>query len=152
MKKNSSRLFCNIRNDEVEFQHPVYRLIFEEMQSICDSFTKMEVQQFTRHTNNEICSTVADLLTSNYKLSTIWRRHEVLQQSEDMMLREIVPEMVMVFKNKKVIELIKETQEEISLAQQNSDLENILLLQQKFIVLNELKMRLSKKLGDRIII
>jgi len=58
----------------------------------------------------------------------------------------------MAFKSKKVLELIKETQEEISKAQQKEDMESILLLQQKMIVLNELKMRLSKKLGERIII
>jgi DNA primase len=147
-----SYVINEINNDELEFFHPVYRLIFEEMQRIYKAGEKFDEQFFTRHTNNEICSTVAGLLTSNYKLSIIWKKNEVLQETEDMILKQIIPEQVMAFKNKKVLELIKETQEEISKAQQNADSENMLLLQQKMIALNELKMRFSKKLGDRIII
>jgi hypothetical protein len=68
-----------------------------------------------------------------------------------MKLQEIVPQLVMAFKNKKVINLIRTTQEEIRNAQTSNDTENLTLLQQKFIVLNELKKEFSKKLGDRII-
>ena len=53
--------------------------------------------------------------------------------------------------HKKVIEMIRDTQEEIKNAQTSNDAENLTLLQQKFIVLNELKKQFSKKLGDRII-
>lgn len=147
-----SYVINEINNDELEFSHPVYRLIFNEMQVIYANGAKFDEQQFTRHPNNEICSVVAGLLTSNYKLSIIWKKNEVLPQTEDMILKLIVPEQVMAFKSKKVLELIKDTQEEISKAQQKEDMESILLLQQKMIVLNELKMRLSKKLGERIII
>jgi DNA primase len=140
-----------IRNDELEMQHPVYKLIFNEACNIIDKGKTFDEQLFTRHENPDICSTTVDLTTDNYELSSIWRKNEVLHQGDNLKLREIVPEIVMAFKNKKVIDLIYDTQEEIVKAQERKEGENLLLLQQKFIVLNELKKRFSKELGDRII-
>jgi DNA primase len=141
-----------LKNDELEFQHPIYRLIYEEMQKFYETSEIFDENYFTRHENNDICKTVVDLTTENYELSTIWKKNDVLQATEDMKLKELVPELVLSFKNKKVLTLIKETQEEIQIAQKNSENESIVLLQQKFVVLNDLKKKFSKKLGDRIII
>ena len=51
---------------------------------------------FTRHENNDICKIVVDLTTDNYELSKIWKKNDVLQSTEEMKLKEIVPELVMV--------------------------------------------------------
>jgi len=147
-----SYIIEEIENDELEFQHPLYKKIFEEVSRIMRSGEKFDAQYFTHHKDADICRIAVDLTTENYELSSIWRKNEVLPQTEDMKLREIVPELVMAFKNKKVIDMIKETQESIISAQKNHDVENLTLLQQKFIVLNNLKKNFSKKLGDRIII
>lgn len=139
-------------SDELELQHPVYKQIFEEMLKFYHNSEMFDENYFIRHENNDICKAVVDLTTENYELSKIWKKNDVLQATEDMKLKELVPGLVMSFKNKKVISLIKETQEEIMLAQKNSENESIILLQQKFIVLNDLKKKFSKKLGYRIII
>lgn len=141
-----------IKNDELEFQHPLYKKIFEEITRLYISKENFSDQFFTHHPDVDICKIAVDLTTENYELSSIWRKNEVLPQTEDLKLREIVPELVMAFKNKKVIEMIKETQESIVSAQKNNDSEGLILLQQKYVVLNDLKKNLSKKLGDRIII
>jgi DNA primase len=147
-----SYIIEEIQNDELEFEHPVYKQLYAEVTKLYYSGQPFKENYFTHHENNEICKTAVDLTTENYELSTIWRKHEVLQETEEMKLRVIVPELVMAFKNKKVIDLIRETQEEIRKAQKESDNESLTLLQQKFIVLNDLKKKFSKKLGDRIII
>lgn len=141
-----------IRADELEFQHPVYKYIFNEAAILIDKGETYSEHVFTRHENPEICSVTVDLTTDNYELSSIWRKNEVLPETEDLKLREIVPEIVMAFKSKKVIDLLRETLEEIVQAQKDKDAEHLSLLQQKFIVLNDLKKRFSKELGDRIII
>ncbi len=141
-----------IKNDELEFQHPLYKKIFEEITRLYISKENFSDQFFTHHPDVDICKIAVDLTTENYELSSIWRKNEVLPQTEDLKLREIVPELVMAFKNKKVIEMIKETQESIVSAQKNNDSEGLILLQQKYVVLNDLKKNLSKKLGVRIII
>jgi DNA primase len=141
-----------IQNDELEFQHPVYKQLFSEASKLYLEGQPFEENYFTHHGNAEICKTAVDLTTESYELSAIWRKNEVLHETEDMKLREIVPELVIAFKSRKVIDLIKETQEEIKKAQSEKDAESLSILQQKFIVLNELKKKFSKKLGDRIII
>jgi uncharacterized membrane protein (DUF106 family) len=69
-----------------------------------------------------------------------------------MKLKEIVPETVKAFKNKKVLDMIRETQKMLKEAQANNDTDNISILQQKFILLNDLKKKFSKDLGYRIIV
>jgi DNA primase len=147
-----SYIIEEIRNDELEFQHPVYKQLFDEALKLYLSGQAFEDNYFTHHENNEICKTAVDLTTENYELSAIWRKHEVLQETEDMKLKEIVPELVIAFKSRKVIDMLHETQDEIIKAQKENDTESLSLLQQKFIVLNDLKKKFSRKLGDRIII
>jgi DNA primase len=156
LKKEKERLVCDyiieeIINDELEFQHPVYKKIFDFAVELHDKSIGFEDHLFTHHEDNDICKATVDLTTENYELSTIWRKNEVLTPTAEMRLSEIVPEIVLAFKNRKVMDLIKETQEEINKAQKNKDNENLALLQQKFIVLNDLKKNFSRKLGDRII-
>lgn len=141
-----------IKNDELEFQHPVYKKVFDFAVEIYSEGREFEYHNFTQHADNDICKTTVDLTTENYELSKIWRKNEVLAQTEEMKLSEIVPEVVIAFKNKKVLDLIKLTQDEIIRAEKNKEIENLVFLQQKFIVLNDLKKNFAKKLGDRIII
>lgn len=141
-----------IRNDELQFQHPVYKLIFEEICLFIDRDEKLNPQYFVTHTNVDISRICVDLMTSNYELSEIWKKKEVHLETEEMRLKEIVPAMVTAFKNKKVLSLISDAQDEIQKAQKENDMESIVLIQQRFMVLNDLKKRISKNLGDRIII
>ena len=146
-----SYIINEILSDDLQFQHPVYKQLFNELVLIFQNGQAFDEHYFTRHENAEICRATVDLTTDNYEISTIWRKNEVLRATDDMKLHEIVPQLVMAFKNKKVIDMIRNTQEEIRNAQSNNDSENLTILQQKFIVLNELKKQFSKKLGDRII-
>ena len=95
---------------------------------------------------------VVDLITSAYDLSKIWKRYENFFETEEMRLKEIVPEAILAFKNEKVLKLIKETEDDLRYAQEQKNEERMQSLQVKFIVLNNLKMNLSKGLGDRIIV
>ncbi len=141
-----------VTNDDLLFQHPVYKIMFEEMVQMHEQELEFDLQVFTRHENPDIIRSTAQLVTDIYELSSIWKKNDVLQASEDMLLSELVPELVMAFKNKKVIDLITENQEEIIKAQSNNDQSSLILLMQKSIILNELKMKFSQNLGDRIII
>ena len=126
------------------------------------------------HPQLGVSQVTVDLLTPTYDLSKIWQKNENFVETEDMKLKEIVPETVLAFKNKKVIDLIHETQGSNTfvyqvmapgnephyrysdpfrkLAQESDAAEDILLLQQRYIILNELKKNLSRNLGDRIIV
>jgi DNA primase len=141
-----------IEQDELEFHHPVLHLIYSE---IIDPLNKDDFQlerHFVNHPDEMVASTVVDLITSAYDLSKIWKRRENYYETEDMRLKETVPEAILALKNEKVLQLLKETEEELRYAQEQKDDSRMQALQTKFMVLNNLKMNLSKGLGDRIIL
>ncbi len=141
-----------IENDDLEFKDPALKIIYDKVIQAVSDGKQIDEKFFLFHPDDNIARISVDLLATTYQLSKIWERHETFVETEDMKLKEVVPETVNAFKNNKVVTLIKETQQKIRTAQENNDVDNILLLQQRFIVLNELKKNLSKNLGDRIII
>jgi len=96
--------------------------------------------------------TAADLITVAYDLSRIWKRRENYYETEEMRLKETIPEAILAFKNEKVLKLLKETENDLRYAQEQDDQERINSLQSKFMILNALKVSLSKGLGDRTIL
>ncbi len=146
----SDFLIDEIRRDELEFHHPVYSIIWSEILFLRQQNLPVEEKYFINHPNESIAKTVIDLITYPYDLSKIWRRYESYFETEEMRLKEIVPEALLAFKNEKVLQLIRDTEEDLKNAQLQSNDERIQSLQQKFIILNNLKLSLSKGLGDRI--
>ena len=69
-----------------------------------------------------------------------------------MKLKEIVPETLYAFKNKKVIEATRELEIKLTEAVNNNNLDEILAIQERIINLNSLKKELTKNLGNWTII
>jgi DNA primase len=141
-----------IEQDELEFHHPVLNLIYDEFLTVKDNPDVIPDQYFINHPDATISKTVVDLMTSPHDLSKIWKRYENYFETEEMRLKEDVPDAILALKNEKVLRLLKDAEEELRYAQEEKNEERIQSLQVKFIVLNNLKITLSKGLGDRIII
>jgi len=141
-----------IEQDELEFHHPVLNLIYDEFIKLKNTPGVNADQYFINHSDESISKTVVDLMTSPHDLSKIWKRYENYFETEEMRLKEDVPEVILALKNEKVLRLLKDAEEELRYAQEEKNEERIQALQVKFIVLNNLKITLSKGLGDRIII
>jgi len=139
-------------NDELELDNPVYRQIFEEIQQQTNSNNHLDEKYFINHPDESIRTLSADLLSLSYDLSKIWQKHESYVESEDMKLKEIIPETLIAFKNKKIMLAIRETQDLLRSAQEKKNQDDIEILQERFIILNRLKKKLAKDLGDRIIL
>lgn len=148
----SKYLVTEIINDELDFRDDVLKSIFIEIKTTISEGNTIDEKYFLFHSDDIIARVAVDLLTSTYQLSKIWQKHEAYVETEDMKLKEIVPETINAFKNQKVMTLIRDTQKQLKIAQESDDTDNILLLQQRFIILNELKKSISKSLGDRIIL
>lgn len=149
----SQYIVDEIREDELEFQHPVYRKVFEMVSDMVDRKMKIDANYFIMHENIEISTAAVDMLTESYddKMSKIWSKNEVKLETEEMKLKDIIPELIVSFKNKKVLDMIKESQEELLQAQNiNTNDESLNLLIIKRQILNELRRNISKELGDRI--
>lgn len=143
-----------LREDSLEFLHPVYRRIFETITGWVDRKMRIDNNYLVMNEDIEITSTAVEMMTTSYdeQMSVLWSKHDVKLETEEMKLKSIVPELVTSFKNKKLHLLLSETQDEIQSAQDRHDRESIELLMQKFTLLNELKKSISKELGDRIIL
>ena len=141
-----------IINDELKLDNPVYRQIFEEIQQQTNSNNHLDERYFINHPDESIRTLSADLLSLSYGLSKIWKKHESYVESEDMKLKEIIPETLIAFKNKKIMLAIRETQDLLRSAQEKKNQDDIEILQERFIILNRLKKKLAKDLGDRIIL
>ena len=141
-----------IINDDLEMSNPVFKQIFEEYQHHLIENKSIGQKYFIHHQDKSIRDTSADLLSISYDLSKIWRKHENYIESEEMKLREILPETLTAFKNKRIILAIKEIQNRIKMAQETDQPEEIEGLQEQFMVLNNLKKQLSRDLGDRTIL
>jgi DNA primase len=150
----SKYIVDELREDELEFQHPVYKQIFDIISDLINRNMKIDTNIFIMHENIEISAATVDMLTEGYddQMSKLWSKNEVKLETEEMKLKVIVPELIVSFKNQKVLDLLKDTQDEIKHAQNTNDNESIDLLIQKIQVLNELKRNISKQLGDRIIL
>lgn len=141
-----------ISQDELEFHHPVYSRLYQEIVTCRRDNLPVSDRFFIHHPDETLAKAVVDLITSAYDLSKIWKRRENYFETEEMRLREIVPEAILAFKNEKVMRLIRETEADLRHAQEQQHEERIQTLQVKFMVLNNLKINLSKGLGDRIIV
>jgi DNA primase len=145
-------IISEIEHDELEFQHPLYSRLFHEIVACKKNKIAFSEQYFVLHTDNSLAKAVVDLITSAYDLSKIWKKRENYFETEEMRLKEIVPDALLAFKQDKVLKLLKETENDLSHAQLLNDIERIQALQHKFIKLNDLKKQLSKGLGERIIV
>lgn len=143
-----------INEDALEFQHPVYRTIFGMIADLVERKMKIDTNTFVNSEEVDITTAAVEMMTSSYddQMSALWSKNDVKLETEEMKLKIIVPELVTSFKNKKLLDMLAETQDEIRGAQERNDVESIALLVQKFQILNQLKMNISKELGDRIIL
>jgi DNA primase len=148
----SDYILHEIRQDELEFHHPVFNRLYQEIISCRNQNGLISDQLFIKNPDETLAQAVVDLITSAYDLSKIWKRRENYFETEEMRLKEIVPEAILAFKNEKVMKLIKEAEADLRHAQEQKNEERIQALQVKFMVLNNLKINLSKGLGDRIIV
>jgi DNA primase len=145
-------IITDINNDELEFENPVYQQIIDEYTSLFKEDIIPDQKHFTHHNNKEINKVCAQLLAPSYDLSKIWKKHDNYVETEDMILKEIVPETLFAFKNKKVMEATKKLHQSLAEAQKNNDIEKIEAIQGRIVYLNDLKKELSKNLGHRTII
>ena len=145
-------IISEIQEDELKLENVIYQQIFEEYSESLDNNILLDQKHFINHSNSEISKLSAQLLSQAYDLSKIWKRHDNYIETEDMKLKEVVPETVNSFKSKKVIKALMDLHEKLALADKENNLDEIMEIQEQIISLNNLKKEISKNLGFRIII
>jgi len=139
-----------IRQDELEFSHAIYRRIFEEFEHFISTGQLIDSKYFINYPELEISKTTADLITQKYELSKRYKKQEIFIETEEMKLKTTVPEIVLTYKSKRINLMIKQLQKQALAAQKADETSSMADLQQQLLLLNNLKRELSKNLRDRI--
>ena len=107
---------------------------------------------FVRHQDPDISSVSADLLADSHELSDIWKTKQTYIETEVMLLKEIVPDTVLKFKSDKLNLERKKILRQMDEASKTNDNEKIVTLQKKYNTINKALGKISKNLGNRIVL
>jgi DNA primase len=141
-----------ITSDELSFNDRVFGEVFNEYRFHVEQGIFPGDQHFVRHPDPDISKLSVDLLAESYELARIWQVRQSFVESEDRMLKEIVPESVLKFKSDKIKEMRAALLGEIEAAVEAGDMETVGLLQKKVTTLNKVMNGISKNLGKRIVL
>ena len=133
-----------LADDSIEFETPLYQLIFNEFIAQMENGVIPEENHFINHPDPQISSTSINLLSSPYSLSEGWLKHNIMVEGEDVKLNRMVLGAVYSFKNKKVEQMIQKNQQELK---EDKPYEELILLIQEQKLLLEAKQALSAHLG-----
>lgn len=143
---NVARFIVNdLNQDEILFEHPVYRQIFQEIaHKLAETNENIELQHFISHENQEIAQAVAQLLSHPYELSENWKKNKIYVNGEEQLLKKTVTTSVLALKANKIARILQEVQKEIK---QTEDIESQLELLKKYQRLKEVLSIVHKELG-----
>jgi len=148
----SDYIVKEIISDDLSFDDSLYAKIFEEFRFSAEQGIFIGDKQFVKHEDPAISKLSADILSDSYQLSRIWKDKQTFVETEDMKLKDIVPDVVLKFKGDKIKVRLKEIMFQLEKAVKEGDTEKILSLQKKDQNLKAALRIISEKLGKRIIL
>ncbi len=135
--------------ESLKLRTPFLRSIFD---LIADSIKKklpINQKDLIMYPDPQISKLVADIISKDYLLSSMWSKKETYVETEAEKLNELVPETVYALKYHRVQVLLKEWNEKLeSIKNEDEQMEALMVIKS----LSEMNQLLSKKLGDRAIV
>jgi len=141
-----------ITTDDLVFDDRIFSIIYAEFRFYSEQGMFPGDKHFVKHEDPDISRVSADLLADSHPLSKIWKTKQTYVETEEMKIKELVPDAVLKFKGDKIIEIRKEVMALLEEADKEGDKEKILALQKRFNNLNQALMSISRELGNRILI
>ncbi len=147
-------IISTLIEDELEFLQPVCLIIFNEFRQAMSKNIILEDKYFINHPDELVSQLAIDVLTSNeYGLSKIWEKRGSYVRGEEDMIKELVPETVVAYKQMYIISAIADSRKKLKQAQENNAEEDIKTeLLNRILTLTQIKNELAGKMGNRIII
>jgi DNA primase len=143
-------IISEIREDGLTFDDPLLALIFEEINFSVSQGLIPGDRNFVHHANPAVSAITVDMLTEQYTLSRIWGKHGAYVETEEMKLKEMVPDAVLKFKGDKIKMMQKEIRK--AMAEAAGDDEKIFALQEQYKAMTSLQKKISAGLGGRIVL
>ena len=151
--KVADLIIQDLIRDEIQFETPVCREIFNEMAELQQKGVIPDKDYFLHHTNPTMATLAIDLVILPYELSHHWEKNQIYVQLESDHLTDSVYAALFNFKAKKIERMITDNQKKLkALKSAKDDFEEItqcLISQKK---LEEIRRRIqSQGLGRTII-
>jgi DNA primase len=143
----SEFILNELDGDELILSNPAYILIIGEFKNLREQNITPSEKVFTNHRDAEISHLAADLLSSSYDISRIWKRKDTHIETEEDKLKELVPSTILAYKSFLVRQELKETEDKL----RSAGNEESVLLQQRYMILKHTNMQLARQLGNRIV-
>ncbi|MDR1720580.1 MAG: DNA primase [Dysgonamonadaceae bacterium] len=140
----------DFRTDEIKLTNPLYQQILDE------AYAKFKIEGFKSesyfilHPDPQISRLAVDLASDKYSLSKIHSKFQKIDMETDKLL-ELIPYEVMNYKSAMLEEQINRLSLHIKQAQETNDTEKLPELFKELATLKEIKTKLSKNLGERIV-
>jgi len=141
-----------IISDELTFDNVLCGTIFDEFRFASEQGIFLGDKVFIKNEDPSISSLSADILAESHQLSKIWRNKQTYVETEEMKLKDIVPDAVLKFKGDKIKLRLKEIMARLEEAVRSGDHENIVALQKKDQALKAALKSISQQLGNRILL
>ncbi len=138
--------------DDMTFEHPVFKNIYDEIKNLIAENKPIEERFFTQHPDPTISQIAADLLNSKYEQSKLWTKNSAPIQTEEDKLFDMVAQTLMNFKNKRLLNLIRSTNQQLIQSFIDNDFELVEELQIKIVQLNQVKKSFALDSGSKVII
>jgi len=143
-------IITQITEDELEFEDPLFAKIFSEITFLVSQGLVASERHFVQHRDPDISSIVVDMLTEQYTLSGIWSARGAFVETEEMKLKDIVPDSILKFKSDKIKVMQKEIRK--AMAEAAGDDTQIAELQERYKAMTSLQKKISTGLGGRIVL
>lgn len=143
-------IITEIREDDLRFENELFTSMFEEITFTVEQGLAPGDKQFVHHPNPAVSTLVVDMLTEKDTLSLIWGKHGAYVETEDMKLKDIVPDAVLKFKGDKIKIMQKEIRK--AMVEAAGDDGKISELQEQYRAMTTLQKKISAGLGGRLII
>ena len=143
-------ILTDLQNDEIEFQHPLYKKVIAEINHIFDQEGEHLTRYFLAHPDEEISRLAVDLVSEKYQLSKIHTKVQTIE-SEEEKLADLIPRALFELKDAITSLNIKHIREEIKKTAKEKNPERTTQLMSELNGLYALKAALAKQLGERIV-
>ncbi len=150
---NTANYIIKEIEDEIELQSPIYKLIFNEYSAIVAAGKGVDSTHFTKHENQLISRSAADLLADIHQISKMWSKKGTYIATEEDNLKSTIDNAINGYKYEIVMKILKEIEDEIKQIQnQEEQKEKLEELYRKYMAYTKYKMEISKTLGERIVL
>ena len=148
----SDYIVKEITSDDLSFDDKTCSKIFADFRFYSVQGLIPGDKHFVKHEDPDISRFSADVLSESHELSRIWKDKQTYVETEDMKLRDVVPDAVLKFKSDKIIAARKEIMTQLEEAVKEGDQEKVLKLQHRFNNLSTALGMISRQLGNRILL